>query len=89
MPETGLDMQEATPCSAGQIQLVPIVLPLGICAMLILLTLVTFGCFHERILQELQCCRSLRLKGRSPVAGVSIPAKRQMSAADVERKGIC
>ena len=42
----------------------PIALPLGICGTLILLALITFGCFYKRIFQELEARRSARLKGR-------------------------
>ncbi|KAK9840224.1 hypothetical protein WJX74_005856 [Apatococcus lobatus] len=62
----GTDGSYSMTCSPDQhISLVlPIALPLGLCGLLILLALVTFGCFYKRIFQELEARRSARLKGR-------------------------
>ncbi|KAK9844630.1 hypothetical protein WJX74_004974 [Apatococcus lobatus] len=42
----------------------PITLPLGFCGLLILLSLVAFGCFYRKIFEELEARRCIRLKGR-------------------------
>ena len=52
----------------------PIALPLGLCGVLILLALVTFGCFYKRIFQELEARRSARLKGRCGTLNVCTDA---------------